>query len=55
MGEVTDDTSQMYEMALAVIKSKGNFTVNDAANALIDGRKNIRSIIQEMQDQQQGI
>ncbi|MEH7253377.1 ADP-ribosylglycohydrolase family protein [Neobacillus niacini] len=36
IGEVTDDTSQMYEMALAIIKSNGNFTVNDAAKALVD-------------------
>lgn len=36
IGEVTDDTSQMYEMALAVIKSKGNLTVNGVANALVE-------------------
>lgn len=36
VGEVTDDTSQMYEMALAIIKAKGNLTVKDVANALVE-------------------
>ena len=35
-GEVTDDTSQMYEMIKAVIKSNGKLTVEAAAQALID-------------------
>ena len=39
VGEVTDDTSQMYEMALAIIKSNGKLTVNDVANALIEWSK----------------
>ena len=36
VGEVTDDTSQMYEMALAIIGSKGNFTVHDTAKAFVE-------------------
>ena len=39
-GEITDDTSQMYEMAKAVVKSNGKFTINDAAKALVSWSKN---------------
>jgi ADP-ribosylglycohydrolase len=39
-GEVTDDTSQMYEMAKAIIKSNGNLTVRDAADALVNWSEN---------------
>ncbi|WP_105205062.1 ADP-ribosylglycohydrolase family protein [Neobittarella massiliensis] len=35
IGEVTDDSSQMYEMARAVVRSGGDFTAQDAADALI--------------------
>jgi len=35
LAEVTDDTSQMYEMAKAIIITKGNLTVRAAADALI--------------------
>ncbi|MGV8026196.1 MAG: ADP-ribosylglycohydrolase family protein [Anaerolineaceae bacterium] len=34
-GEITDDTSQMYEMAKAVIETEGELTIQAAANALI--------------------
>lgn len=40
VGEVTDDTSQMMEMAKAVIKANGNFTVADAANGLLSWAEN---------------
>lgn len=36
IGEVTDDTSQMYELALALIKKGKDFTANDAADALVN-------------------
>ena len=36
IAEVTDDTSQLVEMARAVIRSGGNFTVADAAQALVN-------------------
>lgn len=36
LGEVTDDASQMYEMAKAVVKTGGNLTVEAAAKALVD-------------------
>lgn len=39
-GEVTDDTTQMYEMAKAVIKSNGELSVSLAAKALVDWSKN---------------
>lgn len=35
VGEVTDDASQMYEMAKAVVKADGNLTMQGAAEALI--------------------
>lgn len=35
IGEISDDTSQMYEMARAIISSHGNLTPSHAANALI--------------------
>lgn len=35
VGEVTDDASQMYEMAKAVIETKGELTVKAAADALV--------------------
>ena len=35
IAEVTDDTTQMYEMAKAMAKCKGAFTVKNAADALI--------------------
>lgn len=35
IGEVTDDASQMFEMAKAVVKTNGNLTVEAAAAALI--------------------
>lgn len=38
-GEVTDDTSQMYEMAKAVISTRGNLTVKAAADALVNWTK----------------
>lgn len=34
-GEVTDDTTQLYEMARAVIHAKGQLKVEDAASALV--------------------
>ncbi|HWS28930.1 MAG TPA: ADP-ribosylglycohydrolase family protein [Clostridia bacterium] len=39
IGEVTDDTSQMYEMAKAVIATKGELTVKAAADALVNWTK----------------
>ncbi len=39
LGEVTDDTSQMYEMAKAVIATKGELTVKAAADALVNWTK----------------
>ena len=39
IGEVTDDTSQMYEMGLAIVKSGGKLTVKDAADALVGWSK----------------
>ena len=33
--EVTDDTSQMYEMAKMMVKEKGDLTVQGAADALV--------------------
>ena len=38
-GEVTDDTSQMYEMIKAVIKTNGDLTVEAAADALVSWSK----------------
>ncbi len=38
-GEVTDDSSQMYEMAKAVIATKGELTVQAAADALVNWTK----------------
>jgi len=35
-GEVTDDASQMFEMAKAVIEAKGELTVKGAADALLN-------------------
>ncbi len=35
IGEVTDDTSQMYEMGMAIVKSNGFLTVQGAADALV--------------------
>ncbi len=35
-GEVTDDASQMYEMAKAVAATKGNLTVQAAADAIVN-------------------
>lgn len=35
IGEVTDDASQMYEMAKAVVKTNGQLTVQAAADALV--------------------
>jgi len=40
IGEITDDTSQMYEMILAVIRSRGNLSVHDAGNALLEWSRN---------------
>lgn len=37
--EVTDDTSQMYEMAKAVIETQGELTVKAAADALVNWTK----------------
>lgn len=34
-GEITDDTSQLFEMAKAVIRADGDLTVADAAEALV--------------------
>ena len=39
VGEVTDDTSQMFEMAKAIIKTKGKLTVDAAAEALLNWTK----------------
>lgn len=36
VGEISDDTSQLYEMARAVIASGGNLTAEDAAQALLN-------------------
>lgn len=38
-GEVTDDTSQLYEMAKAVIATNGNLTTKAAAEALANWKK----------------
>jgi len=35
-GEVTDDASQMYEMAKAIVKTGGNLTVEAAAEAIVN-------------------
>lgn len=35
VGEISDDTSQLYEMARAVIRSQGNFTPAHGAEALL--------------------
>jgi len=35
IGEITDDSSQMYEMAKAVVACDGNLTVEAAAKALV--------------------
>lgn len=40
VGEISDDTSQLYEMALAVISSGGNFTTEHAAEALLHWSEN---------------
>lgn len=40
IGEVTDDASQMYEMALAVIRTGGELTVEAAASAILNWSKN---------------
>jgi ADP-ribosylglycohydrolase len=39
-GEVTDDTSQMYEMIKQIIATKGEFTVEAAAKGLINWTEN---------------
>lgn len=39
IGEVTDDTSQMYEIALSIIENPDNYSVHDAAQALVDWSK----------------
>ena len=39
-GEITDDTSQMMEMIKAIIRSEGNLTVKEAANALVEWSRN---------------
>ena len=39
VGEVTDDTSQMFEMAKAIIKTRGKLTVDAAAEALLNWTK----------------
>lgn len=39
IGEVTDDASQMYEMAKAIISTQGNLTLEAAANALVSWSK----------------
>lgn len=39
LGEVTDDASQMYEMAKAVIRTQGNLTVQAAADAIVNWSK----------------
>jgi ADP-ribosylglycohydrolase len=39
-GEITDDASQMYEMAKAVIATKGWLTTEAAADALLEWTKN---------------
>lgn len=36
VGEVTDDTSQMYEMALALADARGNFKTEDAVKGLLN-------------------
>lgn len=38
-GEVTDDTTQMYEMAKAILQAKGQLSVEDAARALVGWSK----------------
>jgi len=40
IGEVTDDSSQMIEMAKAAIWSEGNLTVSDAAQAMLNWSRN---------------
>lgn len=40
IGEVTDDASQMYEMAKAVVRTKGELTVEAAAEALVSWSEN---------------
>ena len=40
VGEVTDDTSQMIEMAKAVIRAGGNLTVDGAGQALLNWSRN---------------
>jgi ADP-ribosylglycohydrolase len=40
IGEGTDDASQMFEMAKAVVKTDGNLTVNAAADAIINWSRN---------------
>lgn len=40
IGEITDDTSQMFEMVKAIIKTGGNLTVEAAAQALIAWSEN---------------
>ncbi|MDK6371115.1 ADP-ribosylglycohydrolase family protein [Aerococcus urinae] len=39
IGEVTDDTSQMYEIALSIINHIDDYNVNYAAQALVDWSK----------------
>jgi ADP-ribosylglycohydrolase len=39
LGEVTDDASQMYEMAKSVVKTHGNLTVKAATEAIINWSK----------------
>ena len=39
-GEITDDASQMFEMARAVIETRGNLTTDAAANALAEWSRN---------------
>ncbi len=40
IGEVTDDASQMYEMARAIIKTRGELTVDAAAEAIVNWSRN---------------
>ena len=40
VGEVTDDASQMYEMAQAIIRTRGELTVEAAAEAILNWSKN---------------
>ena len=40
VGEVTDDASQMYEMALAIIRTGGELTAEAAAEAILNWSRN---------------